>query len=291
MIHLCMLGVALVLAWGLRLCLWTADLNRSWRERWIDSLRALLLPPLPILGTLIAILCMGPDGQMAGVKSGCISYGLAWILLGISLSVGVGLGWRGWLSWAKARACSLEWIQGHPSRILNTSIPFAAQIGFWQPELVISRGLQTSLSDDHMQAVLVHEQAHLYYRDTFWFFGLGWIRTLTCWLPYTEALWCELLTLRELRADRWAAQRIEPLLLAEALLQVVVGETEMISDPLWSAAVFSSAPDRQGSMERLQERVQALLDGETIESTPVHSLPMHWLLLALLPLMTIPFHS
>jgi Zn-dependent protease with chaperone function len=50
---------------------------------------------------------------------------------------------------------------------------------------------------------LAHEQAHAHYRDTFWFF---WLNVLTSWLPHTEALWQEILFLREIRADEKAKE-------------------------------------------------------------------------------------
>jgi Zn-dependent protease with chaperone function len=93
---------------------------------------------------------------------------------------------------------------GEHSRVLDNPIPFSALIGFWQPELIVSQGLLNTLDQDHLEAVFKHEQGHYYYRDTFWFFWLGWVRSISAWLPNTEALWQELLLLREMRADRWA---------------------------------------------------------------------------------------
>jgi Zn-dependent protease with chaperone function len=104
---------------------------------------------------------------------------------------------------------------------LNLEIPFAAQVGVWKPQLVVCRGLLEQLDEEHLRAVLAHEEAHRHYGDTLWMFAVGWLRHLSGWLPNTEVLWQELLTLRELRADRWAAQRVDPLVLGEALVQVV----------------------------------------------------------------------
>ena len=69
-------------------------------------------------------------------------------------------------------------IVGKTARILETDFLYSAQIGFWQSELVVSQGLLKSLDSEHLNAVLAHEQAHVYYRDTFWFFWLGWLRTI-----------------------------------------------------------------------------------------------------------------
>jgi hypothetical protein len=122
---------------------------------------------------------------------------------------------------------------------------------------------------------------------------VGWLRRLTGWLPNTEALWQELLTLRELRADRWAAQRVDPLLLGEALLQVVgYGVVEQPA-AAWVGFAMTVSSD---SGQRLQERIDALL--QQAESGPVDPLPHSssirgwaWLGLSLLPLLAIPFHT
>jgi hypothetical protein len=171
---------------------------------------------------------------------------------------------------------------GKNSRVLDNPILFSALIGFWQPELLVSQGLLNTLDSAHLQAVLKHEQGHYYYRDTFWFFWLGWVRSYTAWLPNTEALWQELLLLREMRADRWAAQQVDPLLLAEALLVVV--STLRVSDNC--CAAFSCAAPRS----RLEERIEALLASELSYHQP--SLwSWAWVLLAFLPLAAVPFHT
>jgi Zn-dependent protease with chaperone function len=141
-----------------------------------------------------------------------------------------------------------------PARLLPTGFPYIAQIGLWRPQLVLSQGLLDQLDHLHLDAVLCHEAAHLHYSDTAWFAGLGLLRRCSGWLPNTDALWQELLLLRELRADRWAAQRVDPLLLAEALFTVV-------STPLYpdSRIDFSAAFNEQLVSDRLNERVDALL--------------------------------
>jgi Zn-dependent protease with chaperone function len=143
----------------------------------------------------------------------------------------------------------------------------------------VSQGLCQLLDAEHLQAVLLHEQAHSYYRDTFWGFWLGWLRRLTAWLPHTEALWQELLFLRELRADHWAAQQSDPLLLAEALLSVV-------SMPV--APELGTALKPEAVNQRLAQRIEALL--QPPEDTPIDR--WRWVNLAwvLLPLLVIPFH-
>ena len=58
---------------------------------------------------------------------------------------------------------------GLRARLLPLDVPFIAQVGLWNPEIVISQGLLTQLDADHLKAVIAHEQAHAQYHDTVWF--------------------------------------------------------------------------------------------------------------------------
>ena len=144
------------------------------------------------------------------------------------------------------------------------------------------------LDSDHLAAVLAHEAGHGHYRDTFWFFWLGGLRRLTIWLPNTEALWQELLLLREIRADRWAARSVDTLVLAESLMSVI---TAPLMAPESVCASFSCAAPRS----RLAQRIDALLEADTLTASGISMfkiLPWQWaaIAFALTPLLTIPFH-
>jgi Zn-dependent protease with chaperone function len=278
--HLVMILGALALAWLLR-CSYSQPPG-NWTQRWQRSLILFLVPPLLLLMTAFAVLCMGPQGKMIGLRADRFSYCL---VLG-SLSLVIGL----WLKLVQEGRQSLQRIRSYPqieieettARLLDSPVLFIAQIGFWQPELVISQGLLQALKTEHLEAVLTHEQAHYYYRDTFWFFWLGWVRRMTAWLPNTDLLWQELLVLRELRADRWAAERVDALLLAESLLM-------MVSTPMGASEGFCVAFSCPITRNRLQERIDALL-GEPETPHPSNSWTWSWVILALLPLVAVPFH-
>jgi Zn-dependent protease with chaperone function len=300
--HLLMILAGLSTAWWFRLN-WREPTG-TWTERWQRSLALFLLSPLLLLMTAIAVVCMGPHGRMVWKWEGWLCYELAIATLCL-----IGLCWL-WLTWQgmrtqnhlqrytsvhiplKTRNSEISSASLPPhspatdesqvARLLDTSKLYSARVGFWNSELVVSQGLLDKLDPEHLEAVLLHEQAHVVYRDTFWFFWLGWLRRCTAWLPNTEALWQELLLLRELRADRWAAQHTEPLLVAESLLQV-------ISAPLLRpelCAPFSSVTGQ----DRLTQRIEALLT----EPTPItRSDRWFWIHLfwVLLPLVVVPFHS
>lgn len=279
--HLIMILTALSVAWLLR-CNWSQATGNS-RQRWQRSLILFIIPPLFLLMTAFAVLCMGPQGQMIGLRTDWFSYCLVlgWVIF--SAGSGVKLAVEGWHSLRQVRTYPQIDIEGKSARLLDTPMLFSARIGFWHSELVVSQGLLQSLTPEHLEAVLIHEQAHYHYRDTFWFFWLGWLRRITAWLPNTEALWQELMILRELRADSWAAQQVDSLLLAESLLMVV-------SAPMTASETFCAAFSRNAPHNRFQERIEALL-GEPEPPCESSSWTWSWVLFALLPLVAVPFHS
>ncbi|MGF1600453.1 MAG: M56 family metallopeptidase [Thermosynechococcaceae cyanobacterium] len=279
--HLLMMLSVLILAFGLRLIGHRSiTLQSTWLQKWQRTLMQFLLPPLLLLMTAISILWMGRQGQMVGGDQGLASIVLALSILGTAVVTGLHCTYRVGQLQRQLHRYPLRQIYEQPSRYLETSAPFAAQVGFWNSVLVVSQGLLDILTPEQATAVLVHEQAHRHYRDTFWFFWLGWVYQWTRWLPRSEALWQELLMLRELRADDWAAQRVDRLLLAESLLM-------MVQSPLWIdlCAAFSPVMPRS----RLEERIDALLsDPKEISSPNLQS--WSWILWVLLPLLIIPFH-
>lgn len=279
--HLVMILVSLVLAIYLR----CSNLNSTgnWTQRWQQALLLFLFPQLLIMMTALAIVCMGPQGKMVGLQAGWFSYLLALCFLAFTIVSLLKLASEGWCSLLKIREYSSINLDGKMARLLNTEVPFSAQIGFWKSELVVSQGLLQTLDKTHLDAVLAHEQAHYYYRDTFWFFWLGWLRRLTFWLPNTENLWEELLILREIRADRLAASQVDPLVLAESLLFVV-------SSPMILSEDFSAGFSYSVSRQRLTERIDAIL-AEPETSVQSNFWVWSWVILAFLPLVTVPFHS
>ncbi len=279
--HLAMVVLALGIAVGVRWLPYPAA--KTWSQRWQFALIQFVLPPLLLLTTAIAIAFMGPQGQMVCPWEGWSSYGLAIAFLGGAGIWAVTLTTQAWKSVQQVHTYPQKSVHGYTSHLLDSPMPFVAQVGFWRSHLVLSQGLLDTLDAAHLEAVLVHEEAHQAHHDTFWFFGLGWLKRLTGWLPNTAALWQELLLLRELRADQTAAQRVDGLLLAEALLAVVGSTSPFDHTPACAALTSGSLGDR------LTERIDALLT----PPPPLEPKP-HWtwarLLLGCLPLLAIPFH-
>ncbi|HEY9880327.1 MAG TPA: M56 family metallopeptidase [Leptolyngbyaceae cyanobacterium] len=298
---LLVIGLAIWLRWQ-----WQPT-QGDWHRRWQLTLLAFCLPPLLLLTTAVAVLEMGHHGAMLGLpveELGC--WVATAILLGSLSMLAYRLGREVRFYFALRTYPKLLVISNEGARCLPNSLPFAAQVGLWKPQLIVSQGLLTHLDPAELEAVLVHEQAHEHYRDPFWFFWLGWLRQLTLWLPNTNALWQELLLLREMRADRRAAEQVDPLLLAEILVKLVAlpfrGSAELVA--------FNQAL----STSRLEQRIEALLVLETegyerrdlqcdkrktsgwkcdriFQSRPFQNRSLSWLLLSLLPLATVLLHK
>jgi Zn-dependent protease with chaperone function len=254
---------------------------REWSKRWYKTLFLFCFPGLLLLTTAITVLYMGCHGEMLGVKAGSVGCLISGSLILFASGCLLKLAVQGDRSIRQLRNYPQQVIGQTTARILEFALPYSAQIGFWKSELVISRGLLTALDGEHLAAVIAHEQAHVKYRDTFWFFWLGWIRSFSFWLPNTEVLWQELLLLRELRADRQAAESVDFLLLAESLLTVAKAPLE---SPIWCV----SLNDAQIG-DRLNERIDSLLN--QTESIPGNRWQnWSWLCLLLMPLLIIPLH-
>ena len=284
MMHMSLMVGAIAVA----ICLRLALAHRCLRDaHWLTVLSLLVVSPLLLLTTALAIIVMGPHGHMVGHIEGWVSYGAAWLFLSAGLGLLVQLAWQAHLSIQHVQQYPQTLIQGTPSRLMNTDTAFSAQIGLWKSELVISQGLIDSLDDAHLEAVIAHENAHGHYRDTFWFFWLGWLRRLSLWLPYTDELWQELLLLREIRADNWATAHVDRLTLAESLVKVIAAPLSPVAVANFSCTLPSS---------RLSRRIDALLSeqhsdyGFQLQWTPLTYGCIARIALGLFPLCSIPFH-
>lgn len=280
--HLMMILAALAIASGLRFL--PIPTSGSWQTRWQRSLFLFLFPPLILITTVSAVLLMGAEGYMLGLKASQFAYGVA-ILFSVWLLFRLGaLARQVFISQRQIQTYPLTKIQDQEVRLIPLDLPYIAQIGFWQPQLVISQNLVNILTEPQLDAVIEHEQAHYYYRDTFYFFWLGWLKNSTFWLNNTETLWQELLLLREIRADLKAARQVDPLTLAESLLRVV--QTPLTASNCFTAG-FSLPVAENGN--RLVQRIEALISNKPLPTSPSF-IYWSWLLLLLIPWATIPLH-
>ncbi len=273
--HLGIFLVGLAIAWLSRQVV-GGQLN------WDHCLTRFLFAPLLLLCNAVALVTMGTDGAMLGRPLGfwsVLSYVFACAYLLYALAVLLYRAFGAWQSLLSIEALpQVQW-QGEIAYLLPAPQPIAARVGWWHAKLVISEGLLQSLAEPHLSAIKHHELAHLHFRDTFWFFWLGWLRQISQWLPQSDSLWQELLLLRELRADSWARCYTDPLVLAEALYLMASSHSQ------WQSEFTASASDR---LDRLEMRINYLL--QPLSDSP-SSATVWRCALAILPLFTICWHS
>ncbi|MCA2627267.1 MAG: M56 family metallopeptidase [Microcystis sp.] len=281
--HGSMLLLALTIAIGLR---WFLP---SYQRRWQITLFFFLFPPLLLLMTVISVVCMGYRGQMLGYNSSLISYFSAIIWLVFALFCLIKLSYQTWRTHRDFSSYPLKKITAQKARVLAVDFPYSARVGFWKSELIVTQGLLNLLDQEHLQAVLAHEQAHQEYHDTFWFFWLGWLRSMSSWLPNSENLWSELVFLRELRADKYASGQVDYLLLAESLL-LVAEKVNQVAEINFSDSCCVALNDHSLN-NRLLERIDALVESENPELPRFNYQVWLLLSLSLAPFLLLPLHS
>jgi Zn-dependent protease with chaperone function len=281
--HGSMLLLALTIAIGLR---WFLP---SYQRRWQTTLFFFLFPPLLLLMTVISVVCMGYRGQMLGYNSSLISYFSAIIWLVFALFCLIKLSYRTLQTHRDFSSYPLKKITTQKARVLAVDFPYSARVGFWKSELIVTQGLLNLLDQEHLQAVLAHEQAHQEYHDTFWFFWLGWLRSMSSWLPNSENLWSELVFLRELRADKYASGQVDYLLLAESLL-LVAEKVNQVAEINFSDSCCVALSDNSLN-NRLLERIDALVESEKPELPRFNYQVWLLLSLSLAPFLLLPLHS
>ncbi|PSF37820.1 Zn-dependent protease with chaperone function [Aphanothece hegewaldii CCALA 016] len=282
--HSLMMLFALAIACGIRF-----SIPPTSQKNWARSLFFFLFPPLILLMTSLAVLCMGYRGEMLGLKASWFSYFFAIIFLFFASFRLIQMFSQAWLAQQEIQKYPQKLVVAQLARIIDTEFPYSARIGFWNSELIITQGLIDLLEPEHLNAVLAHEKAHYNYRDTFWFFWLEWLRSITSWLPNTKTLWQELLFLREIRADQRASKSVDSLLLAESLLQVAQ-QVNLVS-PFNFRERICVAFHEVSAQNRLLERVNLILDEP--ESSSFEFSWYHWtiLLCSLMPFFTLPLHD
>ncbi|WP_017293686.1 M56 family metallopeptidase [Geminocystis herdmanii] len=255
----------------------------KYQKKWGLSLFLFTFPPLLLLMTCLAVFLMGYHGEMWGIKASKFSYYLAEGFVIFAIFTLIKTIWNLHQLSLLIQEYPLANINGEDIKIIDTSFPYAAQVGFWDSQLVLSQGLIQLLSPEHLNAVIAHETAHKINRDPFFFFWLSYLERLTFWLPNNQNLWNNLLLLRELRADKIASKTVDFLLIAEALLTVTNASIEQ-EKPLkfnWECP-FTNC--------RLEERIDNLLT-ESDESSNFNWGQVIWLFLVFIPWIFFPFHN
>ncbi|AFZ53383.1 M56 family metallopeptidase [Cyanobacterium aponinum UTEX 3221] len=279
--HLLLIFISLLLAYGLRIL--SQFISKKYQQKWGLSLFLFAFPTLILLMTCIAIICMGYQGEMWGIKASKLSYYLSISFLIYALFTLVKNTLDHLKTWSILQQCSVQKINNYKFKLLETDFPYAAQIGFWNSQLVLSQGLIKLLSQEHLLAVIAHESAHKKCRDPFLFFWLFYLKKLGFCLPNNEQLWDNLILLRELRADQIAAKKVDYLLIAESLIQVTSSIMTLPSE-------FNHNLECTFYDNRLQVRIDNLM-AEKEDLVNNNYLEIIWLLFIFIPWLFFPFHN
>lgn len=141
-------------------------------------------------------------------------------------------------------------LAGLALRVLASPRPLAFTVGLWHPQIVVTDGIVSSLSEAELHAVLFHERSHAHRRDPLRLLVVRFLADALWFLPVARSLARDFVDAVEKSADDWAvAGTQEPLDLASALVKTA------------KAGVVSPVPLVSGFAGNLsvKDRVERLL--------------------------------
>ncbi|MDR6552576.1 M56 family metallopeptidase [Paenibacillus qinlingensis] len=112
-------------------------------------------------------------------------------------------------------------------QIVNYKAPLAMTIGLWRPRILVSTGLMDMLEPNELRAVIEHEKCHVQHRDPGAIFLLALISKSMRYIPIFEWIAHKYPMMIELRADKYAIERMEQAAdLGSALLKLLKQTTK-----------------------------------------------------------------
>ncbi len=125
--------------------------------------------------------------------------------------------------------------------------------GLLKPQIVITTSLAASLTDKELEAVLLHEQAHLQNRDPLKVLLGKTISSMFFFLPIFGELYRNMEATNELLADGWATKLQNDTRFLRGALRKIIAHPQ----PAFAAATSIAHPDH------IEIRVHKLVDSET----------------------------
>jgi len=105
-------------------------------------------------------------------------------------------------------------------RLLDSPRPLAFTVGLWNPQVVLSEGMISTLSQEELAAVLSHELGHVQSRDPLRLAVVRFLADALWFLPVARSLAADFADVVEAAADDWAvAITRQPVDLASALVK------------------------------------------------------------------------
>lgn len=143
----------------------------------------------------------------------------------------------------------------HPQQlqIVRYTAPLAMTIGIWKPRILVSTGLMDMLEPGELRAVIEHEKCHVRHRDPAAIFLLALISKSMGYIPIFAWIARKYPMMIELRADKYAIERMEQATdLGSALLKLLK-QTAKPRFPLSHASFAETS---------MNVRIQHILDPE-----------------------------
>lgn len=141
-----------------------------------------------------------------------------------------------------------------PVRQLRTNSSIFAVAGIWKPQVLVSQGALSRLTDDELRAALLHEKAHLRRHETLRTALAAFLND--CTLLPVSAAFAAYRKAREFAADREAVQEAHPVTLATVLVSFARFE------------IATRGMVQLAEAKNVKDRVAVLLnDGQPIAST------------------------
>lgn len=134
-------------------------------------------------------------------------------------------------------------------KILINKEPLAFTAGLLNPYIYLSRGLIRNLDDKELEAVILHELAHIKRKDNLAIFSMLFLRNFLIGLPLSHFLFRVYVREKENAADDYAVTEMkEPTSLASAILKLA-RLNHLKSDPSPAYATFF--PSRATAQSRI----------------------------------------
>jgi Zn-dependent protease with chaperone function len=111
-------------------------------------------------------------------------------------------------------------------RLLDSTRPLAFTLGLWHPQVVLSEGIVSALSEEELRAVLFHELGHVRRRDPLRLAVARFLADALWFLPVARSVARDFVDAVEESADDWAVEATrQPVELAAALVKAAKGGT------------------------------------------------------------------
>lgn len=136
-----------------------------------------------------------------------------------------------------------------PLRLLYSTRPLAFTVGLWRPQIVLSEGMVSSLTEDEVRAVLFHELGHVRSRDPMRLAVVRFLADALWFLPVARSLAKDFVDAVEEGADDWAVEATRrPMELAAALVKTARAG---VASPMSLASALAGNLSVEDRVERL----------------------------------------